>query len=236
MTQPEDSTPATPPRSDARSSNRLRTRLARLARQAWRWEVGVWSSLWRFAARRPRAPKGGVAFAYHAPIRSILVIFIVLSAVEIPILDLIARPWPVIRITLLAAGIWGLMWMIGLLLGFITRPHTVAPGGIRVQEGPQLGLELSWSDIHSVAIVADVAHPPPKPPRFTSSDRGRILHLRVQNETNLEIVLKHPVEVRLPDATETARIVRFWADEPRAMLEAARPHLEGASASHAAQS
>ncbi len=105
-----------------------------------------------------------------------------------------------------------------------------------MQEGPQLGLELSWSDIHSVAIVADVAHPPPKPPRFTSSDRGRILHLRVQNETNLEIVLKHPVEVRLPDATETARIVRFWADEPRAMLEAARPHLEGASASHAAQS
>ena len=62
--------PATEPR-------RLRPldRAAALARAAWRAEVGVWQSLYRWLLRRPRVPHGASAFTYHSPVRTILVIF-----------------------------------------------------------------------------------------------------------------------------------------------------------------
>ena len=59
-------------------------------------------------------PRGASGFAYHSPVLTILMIFIVLSAIEIPIIDLIVHPWPWVRIPLLILGIWGVTWMIGL--------------------------------------------------------------------------------------------------------------------------
>lgn len=205
---------------------RILDRIVGLARHAWRWEVGVWVSLWRFLTRRPRVPAGGVAFSYHAPVRMILAVFIVLSAVEIPIIDLVVHRWPVVRVLLLAAGIWGLMWMVGLLLGFITRPHSVGPLGVRLQEGTQVSLDVPWDDVLSVGLMHDVANPPPKPPRVSEHpDGSRTLHLRMQQETNLEIELERPLELQLPWGTETVTAIRFWADDPREFLRASRPYL-----------
>ncbi|MFD5600032.1 hypothetical protein ACFWHR_08240 [Leucobacter sp. NPDC058333] len=155
--------------------------------------------------------------------------FIVLSAVEIPIIDLVLHRWPIIRFTLLAAGVWGLMWMLGLLLGFVTRPHSVGPEGVIIHDGPQISVELSWDDIYSVALVKEVAESPPKPPRITESERGNVVNLRVQNETNLEIVLKHPISLSIAPDTHVS-LVKFWADEPRSVLSATRPFLEGTAA------
>jgi hypothetical protein len=63
--------------------------------------------------------------------------FIGVSAVEFVVVDLLVRRWPTVRISLLALGIWGLVWMFGLLFGFLTRPHAVGPAGIRVRSGPR---------------------------------------------------------------------------------------------------
>lgn len=76
-------------------------------------ELRVYSSIGRAIARRPAIPAGGVGIGYHRPVLTILIVFIVLSAVEIPILDLIVHPWPAVRIPILILGIWGLTWMIG---------------------------------------------------------------------------------------------------------------------------
>ncbi|MET0932289.1 MAG: hypothetical protein ABWX56_01135, partial [Mycetocola sp.] len=127
-------------------------RFASLARRAWAMEVGIWQSLYRFVFRRPRVPTGAVGFSYHGQVWAILMIFIGLSAIEIPIIDLVVHPWPAVRIPLLVAGIWGLTWMIGLALGFITRPHAVGPAGIRVRSGAETDIGLAWDDVESVAL------------------------------------------------------------------------------------
>lgn len=189
-------------------------------------EVRIYESIWRFVARRPAIERGGAGFGYHRPVLTVLWIFIGLSAFEIPIIDLIVHRWPAVRIAMLVLGIWGVTWMIGLLCAMLTRPHTVGPSGVRVRQGLELDVPLGWDDIASIAIVRHVDQP--KSPRVADE----VLSLRQQNETNVEIELERPTSVRLPGrgprgGAHRVRTVRFWADDPKVLLAAARPWLVG---------
>ncbi|MEV7610525.1 hypothetical protein AB0N61_13675 [Microbacterium sp. NPDC089320] len=193
-------------------------------RRAWVAELRVYSSIARAIARRPAVPKGGTGIGYHRPVLTVLFIFIGLSAVEIPILDLIVHQWPVVRITLLVLGIWGVTWMIGLLCAMLMRPHAVGPDGVRVRSGLELDVPIDWADIASVAIDRRVDEP--KQPRVVGSEYAE----RMQDETNIEIELERPVAIRLPGlapkgGTHQVDRIRLWADDPRAFLDAARPFL-----------
>jgi hypothetical protein len=206
-------------------------RVVNFARRALVMELRVYSSIGRLIARRPAIESGGAGFSYHKPVLTILVIFIVLSAVEIPIIDLIVHRWPAVRIGLLILGIWGLTWMVGLLAAFLTRPHTVGPSGIRVREGLEIDVPLTWDDIASIALDRRVDEP--KSPRFGEADAsggGRELSLRMQDETNIEVELERPTAVRLPGlppkgGTQLVTRVRLWTDDPKAFLDAVRHHM-----------
>jgi hypothetical protein len=197
-------------------------RVVSLARAAWRAEVGMWQGLYRWLFRRPRVPAGASAFSYHSPILTILVVFIVLSAVEIPIVDLIVHPWPWLRIPLLALGIWGVTWMLGLLLSYLTRPHAVGPEGIRARDGAHVDIDLPWDVVASVERSHDVLD---KAPKIRDEAHGRTLALRMQDETNILVVLEHPVRSRLGDKTVEFDAVRLWADDADGFLSAVRTHI-----------
>ncbi|MDF2555656.1 MAG: hypothetical protein K0R60_1551 [Microbacterium sp.] len=208
--------------STTASRTSLRARIAKLARAAWRAEIGVWKSLYRWLFRRPRVPLGASGFSYHSPVLTILVIFIVLSAVEIPIVDLIVHDWPWVRIPLLAAGIWGVTWMIGLLLGFLTRPHAVGPDGIRARSGAEVDIDLPWETVASVEKTLDVLE---KAPKIRDEPHGRTLALRMQNETNVLVILERPVVVHLGDTAREVDAVRLWVDDPDGFMTAVRTHI-----------
>lgn len=191
-------------------------------------ELRIYDSIFRAIARKPAIPRGASGFTYHRPTLTILIIFIVLSAVEIPIIDLIVHQWPAVRIFFLVLGIWGLTWMIGLLCAFFTRPHTVGPEGIRVRESLELDVPLSWHDIASVERRRTVDEP--KSPRILRADATTTLAIRMQDETNIEVVLERPTPVRLPGrapkgGTHEIDVVRFWVDDPDAYLQAVRTHI-----------
>ena len=196
--------------------------VGRLARAAWRAEVGVWQSLYRWAFRRPRVPAGASGFSYHSPVLTILVIFIVLSAVELPIVDLIVHPWPWVRIPLLVLGIWGLTWMFGLLLAYLTRPHAVGPEGIRARLGADLEAVLPWDVVESIERSRDVAE---KAPKVRDEEHGRTLAIRIANETNVLIVLERPVSVHVSGRDVDVDAVRLWVDDLDGFLDAVRTHI-----------
>ena len=196
--------------------------VARFARYIWRAEVGVWQSLYRWIFRRPRVPAGAQAFAYHSPILTILIVFIVLSTVEIPIVDLIVHPWPWIRIPLLALGIWGVTWMVGLLLSYLTRPHAVGPAGIRARLGADLDIDLPWDIVASVERSRDVTE---KAPKVRDEPHGRTFAIRIANETNLLVLLERPVTVRVSDRPTDIDAVRLWVDDPDGFMTAVRTHI-----------
>ena len=159
---------------------------------------------------------------------TVLLIFIVLSAVEIPIVDLIVHRWPVERVLFLILGIWGVTWMLRLLCAYLMRPHTVGPEGIRVRQGLEVDVPLSWDDIASVARVKGVDEP--KSPRIEEADASRTLVFRMQEETAIEIELERPTVVRLPGhrpkgGEQEITGIRLWVDDPGAFMDEVRKHL-----------
>lgn len=63
------------------------------ARRAVRFELGMWRSTFRWLARRPHVPPEHTAFAYRGPMVTPIVVFFVVSLIEVVAVDLLV-PWP----------------------------------------------------------------------------------------------------------------------------------------------
>ena len=109
------------------------------------------------------------------------------------------------------------------MLGMLTRPHAVGPDGIRVRNGPEVGIALPWAEIHEVVARKHVVQE--KQSKVIIDDTGHAtLHLRMQNETNIEVRLPRPVTVRLPSGPETVTQINLYADDPKAFMAEVRRH------------
>lgn len=199
-------------------------RLRRLGRRAVAMEAAGWRSIGRAVFRRPTVPRGASAHRYDGPIRSVLVVFLVLSAVEIPMVDLVTHRWPAIRFPLLVLGIWGATAMLGMLCGYLTRPHAVGPDGIVVRNGGEVEVVLPWDDVASVAHRRR-ALPGARPTSLTGPDDDRTLNLVVQDGTDIDIQLEGPTAIRLPNGPATVTRVRVAVDDGAAFLDAVRRHI-----------
>ncbi len=186
------------------------------------YEAAMWRGLYRWITRRPLdlAP-GDVAFGHAGPVKPIFAVFIILSALEIPILDLIVSrlvPWPAVRYTALAAGIYGLIWMIGLLGALLTNPHIVGEAGIRVRNGTSVDVTIPWD------AIASVRH------RYRSLPSSRavqveeaVLNLGTGSQTSVDVTLREPLALPLRKGpTPPVNEVRFYADDPKALVALAR--------------
>jgi hypothetical protein len=194
-----------------------------IVRRATMMELRGYQSIYRFVFRRPKVPAGGVGFSYHKPVLPILIVFVVVSALEMLVVDLIVRRWAYIRVPLLILSIWGIIYMLGLLFGMLVRPHAITADGIRVRYGSEIDLPIAWDDVHSVTRRKRVNSD--KQPKVTRDDNAEAsLHMRIQNETNLEIRLNRPVSLRLPHGIETVSMVNLYADDPQAFMDEVRNH------------
>lgn len=211
-----------PPREASR-----RERVQSLIIRAGKIEKIIYASIARAIRRRADVPEGGKGFRFHAPVLTILWIFIILSAVELVIVDIIVHHWLVPRIICLVIGIWGLVWMFGLLCGYYMRPHTVGPAGIAVRNGLDLNLPISWNDVYSVGVQK---HTYDTKDRVIAEGEAKHLVVPILNETNIEIVFESPTTLTLPGlrpkgGEQTVTAVRFWVDEPEAFLKEVRNHI-----------
>jgi len=197
--------------------------LGYIVRRATLMEIHGYLSIYRSLFRRPKVPAGAVGFSYHQPVLAILIVFLVLSTVELVVVDIVVRRWDTIRIPLLVVGIWGLVYMVGLLLGMLNRPHAVGPEGIGVCQGSEIDIPLGWADISSVTHRKRTIQD--KQPKVTVEDHSAAtLHLRMQGETNVVIQLERALPVRLPSGTETVTALAIYADDPQAFVAEASRH------------
>jgi hypothetical protein len=195
-----------------------------LLRRATMMEIRGYQSIYRFVFRRPKVPAGAAGFGYHQPVIAILIVLVAVSAVELIVVDVIVHRWAAVRIPLLILGIWGLVYMIGLLLGMLTRPHAVGPDGIRVRSGGEVDIPLAWDDVYSITHRKHTTRE--KQPKVTVDDAANsTLHLRMQDETNIELELERPIRVRLPHGTETVTGINLYADDPKAFMNEVRRYL-----------
>ncbi|TYC23990.1 hypothetical protein FXF52_12915 [Micromonospora sp. MP36] len=200
-----------------------------MLRRVIAYEVGMWVSLGRWLLRRPPALEpGAAAFSYVGVVKPILIAFIALSAIEIPIFDLILRhtlPWPSVRHTVLALGIWGLLWMIGLFAALRIHPHAADAEGLRVRNGFSVDFRLPWTAVARV----DARYrslPSGRSVQLEPDEAGVVLNVATGKQTSVDIVLREPLSVRLPKGPSgPVHEIRLYADDPAALVARAREHL-----------
>lgn len=195
----------------------------RLIRLAVRFEIDMWADLGRWLLRRPDVPPGGRAFAYRGPVVAPILAFFCLSAAEVVAVDLLVPwPWQWLRILVLALGLWGAVWMLGILAAVTVRPHAVTPSGLRVRYGSTLDVRLPWDAVGGAR-------------RLVSSRDGRTvqaedgtLHVLVSHQTTVEVTLTRPVAVPLPRGRGAeVSAVRLHADDAEGLVRAVRERAGG---------
>ncbi|MGO2861439.1 MAG: ATP-binding cassette domain-containing protein [Brevibacterium sp.] len=188
----------------------------------------IYAAIGRAITRKPWKARDAKGFYYHAQSLAVLVVFIVVSAAEILIIDLIVNQWLWVRIPLLIIGIWGLVWMTGFLCAHFVRPHTVGSDGIRVRDGLDMDAHVTWDDVYSVGLKS--RNYEPKTPSVIDDQEGRSLVMNIAARTNIEVVLERPTTITLPGlppkgGEHVVDRVYLWTDEPKNFLDAVREHI-----------
>jgi len=76
--------------------------------------------------------------------------------------------------------------------------------------------------------MANPQQPPqrgPGPASLGCDDGSATLHVRVGDETNIEIVLERDVTVQTTSGPEVVRRIALYADDPKAYLDEVRRHI-----------
>ena len=203
--------------------------VAGLLRKAVAFEIGTWRSLWRWVRRRPDVPAGADAFPYASAVTPVLWTFIVLSAVEIPLVDWLL-PWRSLRIALLVVGVYGLLWMLGLLASMKVYPHSVGDDGLRVRSGFTVDVRVPWEEIVAVRARRRSVEGSRTVVVEESGER-RAVSVTVMSSTQVDVELRTPLV--LPLARTSGRPVtelRLAADDPAALVRRLRAGLAGHAA------
>jgi hypothetical protein len=184
-------------------------------------EAAGWRSLARWVTRRPAVPADEAAYGYDQPNKLLLWVFIVTSAIEVAVVDLIVHQWPVARAIALVIGVWGLLFMLGFLAAIRMNPHSLGPRGLTVRSGGTFTLSLPWATVASVRVLRTSLE------RSTAlQHRDETLSVAVMSQTNVAVMLTSPVEIELPSGRVSVRELRLWADDPAGLVAAARATLE----------
>ena len=114
--------------------------------------------------------------------------------------------------------------MLDFLFGMLVRPHAVGPDGIPVRYGSEVDIPITWNDVYSVARRKQAIQD--KQPKVTIDDNDdATLHMRIQNETNIEVRLDRPVPLKLPYGTETVSQSSSAPTIGRVHQSRSTPHL-----------
>jgi hypothetical protein len=186
-----------------------------------RYEVRLWIALFRWIFRRPAPiPPGSVRFHYSGAVLAILIAFLVVSALEIPILHLLL-PWATVRIVSLAVGCYGLFWMFGLLATMRVYPHLVGDEGIRIRNSITMDLPIAWGDVRAVRSRGRSL-----PPEGKTQFEDGVLSFGMAGGTTVDIVLERPLTLPVEKTRgEPVTEIRFHADTPDDLVAAATAHL-----------
>jgi hypothetical protein len=193
-----------------------------LARFVVVYELRLWAALFRWILRRPVPVEPGTRrFGYLGAVKMILIAFIVVSAIEIPILELMI-PWRPVANVALGIGVYGLIWMFGLLASMVVHPHLVGPAGLRIRNSITLDVAIPWESIVSIEVRRRSM-----PPGGQTQLEDGVLSLGMASQTSVDVRLAEPLVLPVRKAKgQPATTVRFHADDPEGLVAAAAEFLD----------
>ena len=162
------------------------------------------------------------AFAYSRDLTPLLLAFILLSAIELPVVGLLL-PWATARLIVLILSVWSLLWTIGFLASMRVHPHLLDDDGVRIRHGASTDIRIPSQAIASVAAkkerFAERIH-------IDERDEGRILNVTVFKQTNVTIALQRPTAIQLGDEVHEITQAQLYADDASGLVTTVRSRLE----------
>lgn len=186
-------------------------------------EFRQYGALWRWVLRRPDVPPRATGFRYVGIVLPVLWAFIVVSSLEVVIVHIVV-PWPTVRLVLDILGVWGVLWMLGLTASLTVMPHLLDRSGLRIRNGVMTDVPLPWEAVAAVA-VRQRAREKSRAVQLDRDGDAVVLNLVAGSQTNVDITLRHPLEVALPSGPETVTAIRLHADDARGLVAAARKRI-----------
>ena len=195
-------------------------RLPALAWEALLLELALYRSLARWVARRPDVPAGATPIGYAQLVGLMLWLWIFGSATEVVVLEVVLRQvetsWAeAIHLPLLVIGIWGVLWMLGMMAAYRVRPHLLTEDRLRIRNSARTWVDLP---LDAIAATLTIEHELPGIVMAVHHKDG-LLHVGVSSRTNLELVLTRPTVLRTSKGEMTADRVGLWVDEPHDMAQ-----------------
>ncbi|MBT2493372.1 hypothetical protein J7E96_33710 [Streptomyces sp. ISL-96] len=167
-------------------------------------------ALW-VARRRHGVGPGAYAAPYTGPQTAMMYGLVFVAVVETVMLALLI-PWPLVHQIVLFLDVYTIVQILGLHAGCVTRPHVVgADGSLRIRYGGFYDVRVPTSAIGTVRVER----------RYTDAKETGVLGLGVGGQTTVRLELTRPIAYFRPlGARREARVVRFHADDPGALVAA----------------
>lgn len=200
-------------------------RIAGFAKHALVFELNVYKSLLRWVFRRPSIPEGTDPVRYAQAVTPVMLLWIFASAMEVPLFHVLV-PWDTVRIIGLAIGIWGLLWMLGILGGLNSYPHLVGEKVLRVRNGAMHDVHVPWDAMETITyedrdLESSIWTLQPR-----ETPRGIDLQVGVSGRVNVHAVLHRPITVGTRKGDMEIAEISFWTDDPRQVVARGRRILD----------
>lgn len=198
-------------------------RIGAFAWEALLLELALYRSLARWIARRPDVPQDATPIGYAQLVVPMLWLWIFGSATEVVVVEVVLQSigagWThVVRLPLLVLGVWGVLWMLGMLAAYRVRPHLLTEDRLGIRNSARTWVEVPREAIESTRAAE---HELPGVIRSLHHEDGLLL-VGVGSRTNLELVLTGPTVLRTSKGELAADRIGLWVDDPRAVTEVLR--------------
>jgi hypothetical protein len=188
-------------------------------RRALAYEWAMWRSLYRWVLRRPGPP--GATFSYFRTLAPVMWAFIVVGAIEIPAVHLLL-PWPAAERIAVVVGVYGLLWMVGMMASNRVNPHSLDDDGLHVRLGGTVHVVVPWDAIDTVRTRRR-SYEGARSLRVEGQGAERVLSVVVGGQTTVDVVLARPLPLLAPRGDrEPVGEVRLFADDEKALSAALR--------------
>ncbi|MET9557074.1 hypothetical protein [Streptomyces sp. NPDC006645] len=167
------------------------------------------------AGRRHGVREGDLAAPYTGPQTAMMYGFLFVSVVETVALAMLI-PWPLVHMILLVVDVYGVLMVLAMHAGCVTRPHVAgADGSLLVRWGVLFDMPIA----SGLITAARVERRYPDGSLIKIDEPGGTLDLIVGGQTTVRVELSEPVTfVRPMGGRGTATVVRFHADDPAALV------------------
>jgi hypothetical protein len=170
--------------------------------------------------RRHGVPPGAVPLSYHREQSMLMFGFLFPCVLELVCVEILLRAVgaPVaLRGVMAVLGAYGILFVLAVIAGLVTRPHVVTADELRLRFGSFFDLRIPRH------LVVSVRHQRNYDETGPIATDGDCLVLAAGSRTNLIVEFAEPVvAVRPLGRREHVRIVRFFADDSSAAVEALR--------------